>query len=112
MEPTDAIEDWYNVMDVIIYPSHYEGLSLVLVEAQAEGVPILCSDSVTSETRITSEDRFVQMPLSASASEWAQRACSLADKKRGNSFDKLADNGFDIAREAKKLQRLYLDLMQ
>lgn len=42
-------------MDVFIFPSLYEGLGLVLVEAQAAGLPAVISDTVPSEAIIVPE---------------------------------------------------------
>lgn len=43
------VQDLYNVMDIFILPSHYEGLPVVGVEAQANGLPCLFSTKVTKE---------------------------------------------------------------
>lgn len=39
----------YQTMDVLILPSFFEGLPTVVVEAQAEGIPSVISNSITKE---------------------------------------------------------------
>ena len=39
----------YSAMDVFCLPSHYEGFALVAVEAQASGLPCICSNQVSGE---------------------------------------------------------------
>jgi len=43
------ISEFYPALDMILLPSHFEGLPTVVVEAQATGVPVLMSDTVTRE---------------------------------------------------------------
>ena len=59
----------YNVMDVFLLPSWYEGLPVVSVEAQANGLPCIVSDKVSDECKLTSSLSF--MSLEKSAAEWA-----------------------------------------
>jgi len=39
----------FSCMDIMVLPSHFEGLPTVAVEAQAAGVPSIISDNVTNE---------------------------------------------------------------
>lgn len=39
----------YSAIDVFCLPSHYEGFALVTVEAQASGLPCICSKQVSGE---------------------------------------------------------------
>lgn len=39
----------FQLMDVSILPSHYEGLPTVAIESQAAGTPIVVSTAVTEE---------------------------------------------------------------
>lgn len=43
------IEDFYPGLDLLLLPSHYEGLPTVVVEAQAAGIPSLLADTITKE---------------------------------------------------------------
>ncbi len=50
---TDSVNELYSAMDVFILPSHFEGLPLVGVEAQAAGLPCIFSNRVTREVKLT-----------------------------------------------------------
>lgn len=39
----EEISDYFSAADILIVPSHYEGLSLVVLEGFASGLPIVCS---------------------------------------------------------------------
>lgn len=43
------ISEFYPALDMVLLPSHFEGLPTVVVEAQATGVPVLMSDTITRE---------------------------------------------------------------
>lgn len=64
------------VMDVFIFPSLFEGLPLVVLEAQAAGLPCLLSDSIAEETDIVPA-LVHRESLASSATCWATRLQSL-----------------------------------
>ena len=43
---------FYQAMDAFVLPSRYEGLGVVLIEAQACSLPIVCSDEVPEEAKV------------------------------------------------------------
>lgn len=46
----EDVAELYQTLNVVVLPSHFEGLSTVAIEAQASGIPILLSDIQTRET--------------------------------------------------------------
>lgn len=102
----DDVADLYNVMDVFVLPSLYEGLPVVGVEVQANGLPFLCSENVTKEILISP---YVKLyALDNSAKDWANEVIKL---KREGTLVSMVGSGFDIVVESKKLER-YITLLK
>lgn len=99
----------YSAMDLFLLPSLWEGLPLVLVEAQVNGLPLLVSDVVTRDARCT--DRLAYLSLERGAEAWAEAMQELRKKtfdRRENTCAAVAAAGFDIHVEADRLRQLYL----
>lgn len=100
------VANLYNAMDVFILPSHYEGLGLVGVEAQANGLQYFLSDVITREVEVTDLCHFVS--LNKSPKEWSCDILSVEGVVRKNKLTDISEAGFDITVEAKKLEKIYL----
>lgn len=100
--------DVYNlmqVMDLFLFPSLFEGLPVVLVEAQAAGLKIVTSTGVPREADLTNSLEFYDLKLSPK--EWAEKILSLnIDVK--NYSDILKDKGYDSNINVKWLTDFYL----
>ena len=46
----DNINDYYQGMDIFLFPSLYEGLGMVFIEAQSSGLPSIASTPVSTTT--------------------------------------------------------------
>lgn len=93
-------------MDVFTLPSRYEGLGIAAVEAQANGLPTLCSEAVPEEAILT--DLASRLPLE-DPDLWVERILT-APPRRNDTLPELIRAGYDIRTESLRLQQLYLEL--
>ena len=101
------VEDYLQAMDVFVLPSKYEGLGIVLVEAQTSGLPCVVSTNVPDEGFL---DGMVEMlSLDEGKIEWSKRV--LKDRKvdkREGKVGLFKEKGYSVEATAKFLQEVYL----
>lgn len=101
-------QDCYSAMDMLIMPSLYEGLPMVLVEAQINGLVCLISDTVTQESQIFDQATFICLSDTESWIDNIERL--IAHPIRVQVDDETAQaSGYSIYQEAKKRENFYLD---
>ena len=93
---------FYSAMDVFCFPSLWEGLGIVLLEAQYNGLPCVVSDVVPKEAEIS--NGINRMNLNTSVQEWAKALISLYGRR---NCLKCKKTQFDINAVFPKLQILY-----
>jgi glycosyltransferase involved in cell wall biosynthesis len=97
----------YQAMDVFVFPSLYEGLGIVGIEAQAAGLKMVCSDGIPDIARIT--DGVNALSLQKEPYEWAKKINSFsAGYNRVNTYSEIKNAGFDVKSLANDLQNYYL----
>ncbi|MBM7685771.1 glycosyltransferase family 1 protein [Defluviitalea raffinosedens] len=102
------IPDILQAMDIFLLPSLFEGLPVVGVEAQASGLPVVFSNSITQEICLFN---YKYLDLNQSPEYWAQEVLSIdRNCNRIQAFLNVKEKGFDIKEEAKKLENIYLEM--
>lgn len=100
----------YHIMDVFVFPSIFEGMSLAMVEAQTNGLPVVASDTIDPKSALTENVRFVS--LQAGLDVWLREIDAARQRARRDETDKIVAAGFDIHKTAAMLQDCYLDVCQ
>ena len=97
----------YQGMDALLFPSLWEGLSVVLVEAQSAALPVFASASISPEHRISDRLRFIE--LEKGADFWADYVLRELNTfpKRKDISNQITEAGYNIENEAVKLQDFY-----
>lgn len=93
--------------DAMIFPSKYEGLGIVAIEAQAVGIKTYVSNKVPNDVDIT--DLVKRISLEYSAEEWA--SIILKDITQGydikNRIKEVRKSGYDISLVTERLEKIY-----
>lgn len=98
----DDVNELYNVMDLFLFPSLYEGLGMVLIEAQANGLPCIASTEVPKIADISNNVQFYD--LNDSIDIWLKNY-------ETNRFKFICKNCiYDIKKEAEKLEKYYMKI--
>ena len=103
------IEDigvFYSGIDIFLLPSRFEGLGLVLIEAQCSGLPCLAIESVIPhEAKISTSFEFVS--LDDGPGVWATEALSTAPlSDRTDAYRCVIEDGRDIVATADEYSKL------
>ena len=100
------VEQLLWAMDVLAFPSFFEGFGIVVIEAQAAGLPVLCSEGVPLEAMVT--EQAVRLKLSAGPKAWAEAALNRKAADRGSGAEAVAAAGFDVQAVADSIKKAWM----
>lgn len=95
--------DYYNLFDVFVLPSNYEGFGNVVVEAQVNGLSTLVSNKVPIATQISNQVEFLPLEYS----KWVEKIKHIS-LSRGTSN---LDYKYDLLYNTKRLEGIYYELI-
>ena len=95
------IPELLHAMDVMVFPSLFEGLSVTLVEAQASGLKCVISDTINPANYLS--EKTIPVSLNESAEAWAEIV--LDDTAKNAVYGNIED--YDMSREIRRLEGLY-----
>lgn len=102
------VNRYLQAMDCFLFPSRFEGLGIVLVEAQTSGLPCVVADTVPKESKLG--DNIYFLSLNDSPVIWAQKVLRCIKNGRKNNLRSIRSAGYDNKKEAKKLESFYFSL--
>ncbi len=92
-------------MDVFLLPSRFEGLPIVLVEAQASGLKCLTGMTVTNEAAVTNNVTFISLD---DIRGWVENTVFYSrGYDRIPTDNVITDKGYNIRYQIKELEKLY-----
>lgn len=99
------VADYMQAMDVFVFPSLWEGLGLVGVEAQATGLPVIASIEVPKTMDVTGTVKF--LPL-GKIDEWSDAVLHSREYVRTSKTSEIRDRGYDVSQLGDVITKLYL----
>lgn len=105
--------DMLQAMDIMVFPSRFEGLPNVVIEWQIAGLPCVISDIITKECKLT--DLVSYISLKEGPVVWADkiRSIEIVDREgmKDGVLDQIRAAGFDIEENARQLKQIYYELL-
>ncbi|GKS10526.1 putative glycosyltransferase EpsF [Paenibacillus chitinolyticus] len=104
------IPEILKAMDVFLMPSLFEGVPVVLIEAQASGLPCIVANTITKAADLSSS-HFKFLSLEDSAEHWADEVIDFLENDLPE-WDKrekaIQQAGYDIRTVVNKLSAVYM----
>lgn len=96
-------------LDVLLLPSQYEALGIVLIEAQTSGVKCIASSNVSREAKISSELSYIDLSID----EWVDQIVSVKTLiNRKDSYRNAEAEGYSLLKSANEVNKLYKNLLR
>lgn len=100
----DNVDDYMQAMDVFAFPTLFEGLGIVVVEAQAVGLKCICSTGVPMEAKLTDNVEFIELDKE----KWIKEILKYSNGyTRTKTDNQIRAAGYDITKEIKVLENVY-----
>lgn len=107
LENRQDVNEILQMMDYFVFPSRFEGLGIVLIEAQAAGLRCITSrDVVPSEVAITDLVEFYS--LKKLPKEWAKEIYLHKKYDRENQLQRIKNADYDVKDLIEKIQKKYI----
>lgn len=91
-------------MDVFILPSRFEGLGLVLIEAQAAGLKCIASSNIPLETKITPDVEYLPDDIELWVDEIVKYSQGYV---RSDNIELIKNAGYSLEEQIKEVEKLY-----
>lgn len=104
LDATPNVCDFYSAMDVFMMPSLYEGLPVAALEAQANNLPCLLSNTISQETSISGSTKYLEL---SNLSSWIKE---IENSKR-KAQEELCEK-FNIEKQAENYKEKIINCVK
>ena len=107
---SDNVNELYQAMDVFTLPSHTEGFGICAIEAEVSGVPVILSNEVPLDVKVTDKVEFLPIDP-CDVRIWADMIIKMTGKKtdRAIIWEKLDRQRISINKTVNEFVSLYMD---
>ena len=107
LKKRNDIEKILQAADVFVFPSIMEGLGIAAIEAQAAGLPTICSENIPEDANLTS--LFHTVRLEDGSVAWRDEILKYINYQRNQeSIKELKEKGYNAIDCAKNLELIYM----
>ena len=102
------VGEMLNLLDVFFFPSNFEGLPIVLVEAQANGLPVVTANHLPVARILQNYDN--SLSLKDEWKLWADKILSVREGRildREYVYKKISESGYEIKSATRQLENLF-----
>lgn len=102
------VNELYSAADMFIFPSLHEGLGIVVIEAQASGLPCIVSDAIPSEADLD-VGLLSTLRLQDSFEKWIEMVVAKKQSVEARDVQKILKGKYNIKLIAAQMQAFYLE---
>lgn len=101
--------EYLMAMDVLVFPSVFEGFGIAILEAEAAGTQVVMSDVIPNDVDLT--DLVHRHSLNTPPAEWAKTICDLPKVDRLAYNEPIAKSKYNMRTSIKLISSLYEEMM-
>ena len=103
----DDVADVMNAFDIFVFPSKFEGLGIVAIEAQSVGLPCIVSEYVPYIAKTTTNIEYLKLDVDI----WTEKILNGKFEIKTECNREVRENGWDIKNCVEELQKIYYSLL-
>jgi len=100
------VNELYQAMDCFAFPSKFEGLGIVLIEAQVSGLNVISSSNIPDEAIITDNIKLLNTDIDL----WIKNIKEISINSERGKLDNRV-NRYDITSVANKIMQMYTNIL-